>query len=144
MHPKILRYIATNVMSGEEGVEQVSVLEPNCVAGWFLEWLHANGIDPDKRHITAAGKNFSSFDRQFLKRLPDWTEFIKTQHRAIDPGNLFWDPRVDTHGLPSMKICMERAGIAGEVAHTAVEDAIVVVKLVRNWFDQRPLEERWV
>jgi hypothetical protein len=29
---------------------------------------------------------------------------------------------------------MERAGITGEVAHTAVEDALVVVRLVRGTF----------
>jgi DNA polymerase III epsilon subunit-like protein len=27
---------------------------------------------------------------------------------------------------------MERAGISGEVAHTALEDALVVVKLIRH------------
>ncbi len=126
MHPKILRRIATK----EEGY---NYLEPNSVAGWFLDWLMAHDINPDKHHITAAGKNFASFDRQFLKRLPDWEEFVRTQHRSIDPGNLYWDPAVDERGLPSMKTCKERAGIPGEIAHTAVEDALDVVKLVRWW-----------
>jgi DNA polymerase III alpha subunit (gram-positive type) len=145
MHPKILRYIATDGTSGEEGEEPIDILEPDCIAGLFRVWLESNGIHPDKRHITPAGKNFSSFDRQFLKKLPNWIEHVKMQHRAIDPGNLFWNPIVDTHGLPDTKTCMERAGIPGEVAHTAVEDAIVVVRLVRNWFDSHfETEERWV
>jgi hypothetical protein len=29
---------------------------------------------------------------------------------------------------------MERAGLAGEVAHTAVEDAIMIIKLIRNYY----------
>jgi len=81
MHPKILRRIATK----EKGYDYV---EPNKVAGWFQHWLMAHGINPDKHHITAAGKNFASFDRQFLKQLPDWEDFVKTQHRRIVPWNL--------------------------------------------------------
>jgi oligoribonuclease (3'-5' exoribonuclease) len=127
MHPTILRRIA----SREEGYRY---LEPDCVAGVFLQWLLDHDIDPSKQHLTAAGKNFGSFDRQFLEQLPNWKEHVLTQHRCIDPGNLWWDPRVDEKGLPNTKTCMERAGIPGEVAHTAVEDAIVVVKLIRNWY----------
>jgi DNA polymerase III alpha subunit (gram-positive type) len=130
MHPTILRRIATH----EEGWDY---LEPDCVAGLFDEWLMENGIDSDQHHITAAGKNFDSFDRQFLRRLPYWQANVKTQHRSIDPGNLYWDPRIDLQGLPDLKTCMERAGIQGEVAHNAVDDAIVVVKLVRHWFENR-------
>ncbi len=137
MHSKILRYIATG---GKGAEEEVPILTPDSVAGWFLEWLHEHDINPDKRHITAAGKNFASFDRQFLKRLPDWTDFIKTQHRCIDPGNLYWDPRVDGQGLPSTETCKKRAGTPGEVAHTAVEDAFDVVRLIRAWF---PVRTRW-
>jgi hypothetical protein len=54
-------------------------------------------------------------------------------HRTIDPANLFWDPLID-RGLPNTKTCMERAGLDGEVAHTAVEDARVVCKLIRRAF----------
>ena len=32
---------------------------------------------------------------------------------------------------PNTKTCMERAGLPGDVAHTAVEDARVVIQLVR-------------
>jgi oligoribonuclease (3'-5' exoribonuclease) len=133
MHPKIFRYIAT---SGKESDEEITILTPNEVAEHFFDWLIWNDLHPLKHHLTMAGKNYSSMDRNFLRRLPRWTELIKTQHRSIDPGNLYWDPTVDTQGLPSTKTCMERAGIDGEVAHTAVEDAIVVVKLVRYWYDK--------
>ena len=137
MHPKILRYIATNGREREPDQEGIVIVEQEHVAEYFLKWLQKWGIMPVKRHITAAGKNFASFDRQFLKQLPDWEDFVKTQHRCIDPGNLYWDPTIDGQGLPSMKTCKERAGIPGEVAHTAVKDALDVVRLVRAWFDCR-------
>ncbi|MHC4297959.1 MAG: 3'-5' exonuclease [Planctomycetota bacterium] len=131
LHPKIFRYIATN---GKDAEEEVDIVEPDCVGGIFQEWLGQNGIFPHARHITPAGKNFSSFDLQFLNKLPDWEECVPTQHRAADPGNLYWDPRIDLNGLPDTLTCMKRAGLQGEVAHTATEDAMIVVKLIRNWF----------
>lgn len=126
MHPEIFRRIADRVKL----VDSYKFLYPEEVAGTFLNWLHDNKINPRKRHITSAGKNFASFDLQFLKKLPQWSELIPGTHRCIDPGNLYWLPDAD-YGLPSTKTCMRRANIEGIVAHTAVEDALVVVKLVR-------------
>ena len=134
MHPKILRYIATR---GKESEEHVDILALDEVAAYFVGWLRDNGLDPEKHHLTMAGKNFASFDRNFLKNIPDWDKFVKSQHRVIDPGNLYWDPDVDRQGLPSTQTCMKRAGIPGGVAHTAVKDAIVVVQLVREWYRRR-------
>ena len=39
--------------------------------------------------------------------------------------------------LPDTKTCMQRASIAGEVTHTAVEDARVVALLIRRAIDDR-------
>ena len=80
--------------------------------------------------VIAAGKNFASFDQKFLEKLPNWN--VNFAHRVIDPAMLYFKPFEDDKGLPSTKICMERAGITAEVAHTAVEDAIVVVDLIRR------------
>lgn len=103
---------------------------PEEVADNFVRWLkdkcHWNG----KTGITPAGKNFSSFDLQFLQRLPRFKEEVKLNHRCIDPAILYFNPETDDK-LPDTKTCMERAGFKGNVAHTAVEDAQVVVKLVR-------------
>ena len=41
-----------------------------------------------------------------------------------------WRPLEDDK-LPDSKTCYERAGMNGKVAHTAVEDALAVVRLVR-------------
>ena len=81
MHPKILRAIAT----GETDVE---ILERYRVAGVFTDWLAQYNILPDQKKITVAGKNYGSFDRQFLERLPGWKENVLTKHRTIDPGSL--------------------------------------------------------
>ena len=40
-----------------------------------------------------------------------------------------WLPTDDK--LPNSKTCYERAGIGGKVAHTALEDALAVVQLIR-------------
>ena len=137
MHPKILRYIATNGESREPDQEGIRIVHFESVAEYFLEWLQKYGIFPFKRHITAAGKNFSGMDQQFLKRLHLWEKFIPTQHRVIDPGNLYFDPRLDNGELPSTATCMARAGIPGRVAHTALEDALTVVQLVRIWYGRQ-------
>jgi hypothetical protein len=101
--------------------------EPAELGAQFSAWLCHHDVDP--KRVQAAGKNFASFDAQFLKRLPNFNIYIKFNHRTIDPTMLFW--RMDDEGLPSSKTCMERAGIDGKVAHTAVEDAIAVIKMVR-------------
>ena len=83
---------------------------------------------------TCAGKNFASFDRPKLEALPGWeTHMPRIHHRSPDPGSMWWVPKIDGAVLPGLKTCMERAGIAGEVAHTAEEDAIVVAKLIQIW-----------
>ena len=124
MHPKILRRIATAAVGYNYHSENDVALE-------FRRWvLTENG--PIQKKLTMAGKNFGSFDRQFLRRLPRWEELVPMQHRSIDPGNLYWEPCID-EGLPDLKTCMDRANIPGPVPHTAVEDALIVVKLIRKW-----------
>ena len=84
-------------------------------------------------YINIAGKNVSSFDIPFLNaKIKDW-KGLRFLNRSIDPAILYFDLENDV-SLPDMKTCMQRAGIDGEVAHTAMEDALVVVKLLRNKF----------
>lgn len=101
----------------------------------FLAWLKAHGIDP--KGVQAAGKNFASFDARFLSRLPNFDKAIKFRHRILDPAILFWRPLEDER-LPDSKTCYERAGINSKVAHTAVEDALAVVRLVRTGVKRLP------
>ncbi len=96
--------------------------------GLFADWLKAQGLNP--RSVQAAGKNFAAFDMQFLYRIPQFNKFVNFRHRVIDPAVLYWE--VDDEKLPDSKACYERAGINNKVAHTAVEDALAVVRLVRH------------
>jgi len=103
-------------------------LNEDQVADDFAAWLKGCGWD-GKTALTPAGKNFASFDRQFLKRLPRFEQVVKLHHRTLDPAVLWWKP--EDEKLPDSKTCYERAGQDGKVAHTAVEDALAVVRLVR-------------
>jgi hypothetical protein len=100
----------------------------------FVDWLQvACGWDDTvNKKITASGKNFASFDLPFLQHLGKFP----FAHRVLDPAPLYYRPLED-EGLPDTKTCMVRAGMDGKVAHTAVEDAIAVVKLIRYAFSQR-------
>ena len=102
-------------------------LRPEEVADKMAAWLSKHW-EPGKT-ITPAGKNFASFDRQFLKRLPDFERKFRLHHRTLDPAMLYWLPTDEK--LPDSKVCYERAGISGKVAHTALEDALSVVQLIR-------------
>jgi DNA polymerase III epsilon subunit-like protein len=93
----------------------------------FADWLGKNGIDPD--HVVAAGKNFASFDANFLRRVSSFERCVHFKYRVLDPAQLFVLP-TDTE-LPSTAECLRRAGLPDDVAHTAVEDALAVVKLLR-------------
>ena len=72
-----------------------------------------------KVDLLCAGKNFGTFDKKFLEKLPYWNEMFRIKQRVIDPGVLF----VDT--------CKQRAGLKGLVSHNAVEDAWDTVNVLR-------------
>ncbi len=95
----------------------------------FLQ-KYRNGDDK----LLPLGKNFASFDKQFLKKLP--TVCSELDYRTLDLGNLFFDPRVDK-SLPSLSTCFVRAGMTGElvVQHRAYEDASITLQMYRFWRD---------
>jgi DNA polymerase III epsilon subunit-like protein len=88
-----------------------------------------NATKPIK--ITVAGKNFATFDKLFLERLPWWQKLIRIRQRVLDPGILFMDWKND-ETVPSLNQCKERAGIEGVVTHNALEDAWDVIELLRK------------
>jgi hypothetical protein len=94
----------------------------------FHYWLIDVCLDPFD--VQAAGKNFASFDMPFLYRVPDFREQVRFRHRVIDPTILFWLP--DDEKLPGSKACYERADMDNVVSHTALEDALAVVRLIRR------------
>ena len=83
--------------------------------------------------ITVAGKNFGTFDKLFLERLPNWKKLIRIQQRVIDPAVLFVDWTKD-NSLPNLSECKSRAGLPEIVTHNAVEDAWDVIELLRKQY----------
>jgi oligoribonuclease len=81
--------------------------------------------------INCAGKNFGTFDKHFLERLPRWKQAIRISQRILDPAILFVDWKQDK-ALPNLNLCKERAGIQGEVTHNALEDAWDVIAVLRT------------
>jgi hypothetical protein len=61
------------------------------------------------RRLVAAGKNFASFDRQFLNRL-DWRFKKLFHHRSLDPGSMFVNSSSDSVP-PSTEECGNRASL---------------------------------
>jgi DNA polymerase III epsilon subunit-like protein len=113
-----------------------NILPEGIVAKTFAMWLNANGIVPtegtktEQVRITVAGKNFATFDKLFLQKLPNWSNFIQIRQRILDPAILFMDWKNDKN-LPNLGECLKRANIETDVTHDALEDAIDVVKVLR-------------
>lgn len=92
----------------------------------LLDWLESNGIS---ERITSAGKNFGAFDLQHLKKLCLDGQTLPFKHRALDPGQLYYE-KGDTE-LPNLSKCLERAEMKPSALHTALGDAFDVVRLIR-------------
>jgi DNA polymerase III epsilon subunit-like protein len=122
LNAEILKRLASNDSS-------LPIIAEGGLGQQFADWLINRELDP--KHVNAAGKNFANFDAQFLYRCPGFSEHINFQHRSIDPAILFWRPDVDT-ALPDTKTCLTRANLEGRVAHTAVEDCISLIQLIRR------------
>ena len=54
--------------------------------------------------INVAGKNFGTFDKLFLEKLPRWQQLIRVKQRVIDPAILFCDWEKD-EAIPSLTEC---------------------------------------
>jgi DNA polymerase III epsilon subunit-like protein len=87
-----------------------------------------------KVHITCAGKNFGTFDKLFLEKLPRWKQVFRIRQRIMDPSVLFVDWKND-ESLPGLSECKKRAGLPPVVTHNALEDAWDVVELFRKKYN---------
>lgn len=130
MNQQILKNIALRSTTWSH-----NYLYPKELAPRFHDFLKGHGYTRDTK-ITVAGKNFAGFDDRFLSKLPNWTKHIRTRQRVLDPGPLYWKPKTDGFVLPDLQECMRRADIKGEVQHNAIDDAMVVVKLIRKYLEQ--------
>lgn len=143
MNAKILEKLAVmETLDKERRTEYRKVnhiLSESMVAKSMFLWLTANGILPQNENlsnsqqikITAAGKNFGTFDKLFLEKLPAWSMYIQIKQRIIDPSILFANWQED-EALPSLNTCMKRANLTDQVTHDAVQDAIDVIRVIRR------------
>lgn len=134
---------------------EMKFLQLDKVVEEFYDFLYENGMtseefDPNRQvkmkkgkaypiltsnmkpaSITAAGKNFSTFDKLFLEQLPRWKQCIRLKQRVLDPAILYVDWKADSD-VPNLNTCKERAGIRGAVTHNALEDAWDVIEVLRK------------
>lgn len=102
----------------------------------FKKWLYLNGFGYDSKgiiEVVAAGKNFASFDKQFIKLLNPESSGLKFNYRSIDPATYFIDWNSDLQP-PSSDQCLKRAGISGQIKHEALSDAWNIIQLLRTQY----------
>jgi oligoribonuclease (3'-5' exoribonuclease) len=104
------------------------IIEPAELLVQFRQFLIVNTIE--YTGVLAAGKNFGSFDLQFIRRLQN-QELVKFYYKSLDPTFHYWKPEIDGKYPPSLQICLERAGISKSVTHRARDDAQDIIRLIR-------------
>jgi oligoribonuclease (3'-5' exoribonuclease) len=109
----------------------ISWLHPDSLWSTLDSWIE-NQVGPTK--ISVSGKNYATFDKLFLERLPRWNA-SRFHRRIIDCGQWWMDPITDEF-VPDTKECVRRAGIETDLGalHTAIFDARLVVELNRAAF----------
>jgi len=116
----------------------------------FKLWLLANGFKENNNgvvEIVAAGKNFASFDKQFLEKAGRnhydnvgyiGTSGIRFHYRSLDPSLKLIDWESD-ETPPSTDLCKKRVNLRGPVTHEALSDAWDVIQLLRiNYIPAEP------
>ncbi len=147
MHTELFKTLATTPRNTQSFRPSESRLTRTWT-GWdsefkekFARWLSAFSIDPT--NFVAAGKNFANFDAPFLKKIVDRStardSLVRWHHRILDPGNMY--SQCDDEFIPDTNECCRRAGInpsdiPGD-EHTAIHDALVVVALIRNYWEKQ-------
>lgn len=83
--------------------------------------------------ISIAGANLEGFDMKFLKKVLQEDVIDSFNRRAIEPAHFFVDWEKDKK-LPTLQECKKRAGIEGDVAHNALDDAWDVIQVLRTQY----------
>lgn len=78
--------------------------------------------------LTFAGKNVGTFDLAILDANVGFYQ-IPRRHRIIDPGSMLL--ALEDEKIPDLAECCRRTGVDDNVTHTAVEDALKVVRVIR-------------
>jgi DNA polymerase III epsilon subunit-like protein len=109
--------------------DTIASIEADSVCPQLTAFLdREQAINKDGKFI-AVGKNYGGFDRQFLERLPNWS--LSPHYRSPDPVGMYWNPLTD-EVPPGAEECCKRAGFDFTKHHDALEDARMVIKLIRE------------
>ncbi len=113
--------------------ECVNIFPPEVAIQELYKFIALNTPAGVKK-VTPAGKNFAGFDRPFVRGvcpvLFDQLIAPRLAYRTFDAGNLYWQPE-DGFNLPGLEECLHRADMQATGLHTAVGDAIDVIRLIR-------------
>ncbi len=110
-------------------------VEPKYLADRIDYWLESLGLDP-KDPINVCGKNYGTFDRNFIGALPGGEPRglgigrYRFRARVIDPAILYYEPT--DKALPGTDECLKRAGIDKKSNHTALDDCEIMIQLIRS------------
>ena len=105
------------------------------VSTWIYRFLLEHGFEQKEGqiHLNVLGKNFGTFDKLFLEKLPNWSNYIKIRQRILDPAmlNIDWE---NDESLPNLKTCMDRSGFDSSrvVTHDALQDALDTLEVLRK------------
>lgn len=148
LHKNWISTVSSRLRNNEiDGSPKICMNFQQCISD-FQKWMVEDlgllvlKLDAPQQRVkyTAAGKNFGSFDLQFL-RAAGFPEMFR--HRSLDPTILYVQPGDEF--LPELKECKTRAIRDGckafgsaEVAHSGVEDALDIVHLLQFAYRGQP------
>ncbi len=119
--------------SNELGVE---FIKENELVTKFTKFLRNNGFHENPPiHLTVVGKNFSTFDKIFLERVPQFTNLIKFRNRIGDPMHYFIDWEQD-EVFPNTDTCIKRSGLNIDFKHDALTDSWDMILLMRKQYER--------
>lgn len=108
-------------------------LEKN-IMSMFVAFLFKNFNIKDKK-IVFAGKNFGSFDLQFIKNSCERHnikfEELNYSYKYLEPGNMYVDFKNDKE-IPSLSKCKTRIGMDKNIKHDAISDSWDIIQLLRK------------
>jgi DNA polymerase III epsilon subunit-like protein len=127
MHPETLRIISDGPTA--EGVQHINWLDIT-----IRDWLIRHDFNPDVDKVVFAGKNAAGFDIPMLeKQCKAFKKNCRPHHRVLDPGPMF--TKRGDYASPNLPTILEEQQLAGQVSHTALDDARAVVAAVERFFD---------
>lgn len=80
--------------------------------------------------INVGGKNFGVLQHRFMRRIPNFNDYISLNHRFIDPSILFFEPNDES--LPNTEECKKRANITTPSNISSLHECWDVINMLRN------------